>query len=148
MNVLRVGLALVVTGCVLHGRSGSANDALEVEVLAIRSMLGAREETVAVDTLFAQPGQAPPAMTTVRRPARRHRALLDSIAGQRSASTRDPLRVRASAPSFDGATATISVTVDGPGARPGRRFYETVLFVLRRDGGRWVVHERTQLGIS
>lgn len=151
MRLLRIEIALLSVGCAFQGSSGAADAALEVEVVAIRDMLGARhfDRTLAVDTLFAEPGQAPPAMTLVRRPAVRHRALVDSVDRPRATTGLDTLHVRASAPRFDGSEATISVTVSGrQGGDRKRNFYETIRFVLRRDGARWVVQQRQQLGIS
>ena len=150
-----VGPAATAGGTVqklVGGSHRGEEAALKVEVVAIRDMLGARhsDRTLVVDTLFAQPGQAPPAMTLVRRPAARHRALVDSIDRPRMTTGRDTLYVRASAPRFDESAATISVTVSGRQQGEGRRgnFYETVRFALRRDGTRWVVVQREQLGIS
>ncbi|HSQ03931.1 MAG TPA: hypothetical protein VLN59_07850 [Burkholderiales bacterium] len=88
-------------------------------------------------------------MTARVRPAQRHRSVIDSLNSLAMRGGTDTLRVRASDPQIRGETATISVTVDGRvSASSKRHFYETVAFVLRRDGTRWVIRSRTQIGVS
>jgi hypothetical protein len=87
-------------------------------------------------------------MTTQIRPGPRQLILTDSIQSLQFRGGPDTLRVRASEPVLQGDSTTISVTIDGRSAGSWRRFYETVRFVLRRDGARWVIRSRTQLGIT
>lgn len=128
----------------------SARDTLAVETLAVRAMVGKFVVAAAtVDSLFAQPDQAPPAMTGVSRPAARQRALAEAAREARRDAKGDSLRVRVSNPSFRGDVARISITVDQFSVRARRRgAYETVVFTIARMGDRWVVRERVQLGIS
>lgn len=135
------------------------SDTLAVERIAIEDLVrhhvgGGR--VIALDARFATPGQAPPSMTTVLRPQARQRELqsvighLSNAASAADAANSDTLHVRASEPIFGRMGARVSVTVGHRGI-PGRRrgaFYETVEYILRRDSGRWVIHQRTQLGIS
>lgn len=122
-----------------------------IELTAVRAALGSRRPgLIIVDSVFARPDQAPPAMTAQIRPGPRQRMLTDSIQSLQVRGGPDTLRVRASEPVLRGDSATISVTIDGrsPGRRITRSFYETVRFVLSRDGARWVIRSRTQLGIT
>jgi len=143
---------LILAGsCALNRTVSSEDEALAVEVLAVRNVTGQYPFGVLhLDSVFAHPDQAPPAMTGQLRPASRHRALADFIRKDMLRTSRDTLRVRASEPRISGRVATISVTIDGRSAagHPRNRFHETVAFVLYHDGSRWIVRERTQLGIS
>jgi len=143
---------LVIAGsCALNRAASSEDAALAVEVVAVRSVTGQYALGVLhLDSVFAHPDQAPPAMTGQLRPTSRHRALADSIRKDIVRTSRDTLRVRASEPRISGRVATISVTIDGRlvAGHPRNGFYETVALVLYYDGSRWIVRKRTQLGIS
>ncbi len=146
-----LGGAMLTAAACAHGRAPIVEDpALTIELIAVRSVLGPyRFGVVIVEPTFAHPDQAPPAMTQQVRPAIRQRALADSLQLSVSPGRRDTFHVRASEPRIRGREATISVTVSRD-ARRGRRdrFYETVAFVLEHTGSRWIVRERTQLGIT
>lgn len=119
-----------------------------MEMTAARSTLSPYRAThVVVDSLFAMPGQAPPAMTARARPAARQRHMADALRPQPASGAADTLRIRASDPQIRGRTATVTVTVDGR-ASGGRPFYETVAYEFEYDGTRWQLRSRTQLGIS
>jgi hypothetical protein len=45
-------------------------------------------------------------------------------------------------------TARITITIETPGHRPGRGYYETVDVTLVRHGRDWKVSNISQLGIS
>lgn len=122
-----------------------------IELIAVRGLLAPyRPGLLTIDSIFAHPDQAPPGMTTSIRPAPRQQLLIESLQSLVTRGGHDTLRVRASEPHIRGRTATISVTVDGRLAtgRDRSRFYETVAFVLERDGARWLIRSRTQLGVS
>jgi hypothetical protein len=147
----RARLLLFAIGCLLPGSATAQDDTLAVEALAIRDLLGAHPHggVIALDVRFAAAGQAPPGMTGMQRPLARQRALEIAIALLGDSATTDTVHVQASAPLLQGDTATISVTVSWRGSPERRRsFYETVAYVLRRQPGRWVVHRKSQLGIS
>jgi hypothetical protein len=120
---------------------------LRAEVVAARDLLSAYpRQQVLLASNYAVPDQAPPATTDERIPT----ATVDFILGalDRPVGT-GGLIVRFSKPRIEGTTATLTVTVDFPDERqPGRRGYETVRYVLERQGTTWTIRERTQLGIS
>ena len=143
-----IAVSLAIVGPFAASAQGPAST---VELAAIRAALVSyRPGRLTIDSVFARPDQAPPAMTLRIRPASRQRTLVDSTQSLQVRGRTDTLRVRASEPLIRGDTATISVTVDGrlAEARPSKRFYETVQFVLVRGGVRWVIFTRTQLGVS
>jgi hypothetical protein len=121
-----------------------------VEMVAIRALLASYTPgRVIIDSLFAVADQAPPAMTTRARPPARQRLLVDSLVTLQVRGGLDTLHVRASEPQIRGDSATICVTVDSRSVGGGKyRSYETVAFVLQRDGSRWLIRGRTQLGVS
>ena len=120
-----------------------------IELTAIRATLTRyRPGQITIDSVFAVPDQAPPPMTSRVRPAPRQRALIDSLQSVAAQGGADTLRVLASEPQIRGDTASICVTVERRSGGLRRHFYETVAFVLHREESRWVVHSRTQLGIS
>jgi hypothetical protein len=121
---------------------------LAVEVAAMRSALTSyRVRSLSVDSAYARPDQAPPAMTKNLRPMSRQRALSDSLRPRSSDNVSgDDVRISASRPVLESDRATISVTVHVRTTRGPS--YETVSFVLRRRGTGWAVQQRTQLGIS
>jgi hypothetical protein len=62
---------------------------------------------------------------------------------------RGGLIVRFSKPVIEGNRATVAVTADFPdGRQPGRRGYETVRYLLERQGPVWTIRERVQLGTT
>lgn len=137
--------AFVVLG-LAFGQTGDA--ALGVELAAASDLVARYQPAqLIVDSVFARPGEAPGPRTTDVRPSPRQRALADSMGRivARSAG-RDSLVVRASAPRITSGDASISVTVSG--RLQNRGFYETIAYVLRRNGSRWEIAGRTQLGIT
>lgn len=122
---------------------------LQIEIAAARDLLrGHAGYRVIVDARFAEPEQAPPALTKELRTAARTAALADSLARGRPVHGATAI-VRLSRPRLRGDTADVSATVDFPSAHaPGRRGYETVRYRLERGPGGWRVRQRTQLGIS
>jgi len=145
-----LGICLIGEAGCFRAAVSPSDPALEVELVATRSVLRSyHPAALSVDSVYAQPGHAPPMMTDRVRPAGRQRAFNDSLRRDVERVGGDTLRVRASEPMVKGRTATISVTIDGTlaGRRPGA-YYETVSFVLEHDGKQWIVRERSQLGIS
>ncbi len=147
-----IAAVLVSAGaCAARSSNADGDSSLEVELAAVRSLLGAYSPgSLTVDSIYARSGEAPPSLTAETRPSDRHHALSDSVRLGVANGGGDTLRVRASAPDIRGRSAAISVTVDGRLANSHRRggFYETVAFVLEKDGSRWVIRERKQLGVS
>ena len=144
-------VALAAAACSPRNSSTSEDELLAVEVAAARDLTGRyRPGSLTVDSAFAAPGQAPPAMTQVVRPAGRHRALVDAVQSDVAPTSLDTLQLRLSEPQITPLGATVFVTIGGRlqigHSRGG--FYETVRIVLRRDGQRWVIRDRDQLGIS
>lgn len=143
-------LAVATTSACLGSQRAAPDPDLEVEIVAIRDVLGRyRPAVLTVDDEYVEEGHAPPPGSGQRRPAKRHQALSDSLRRDATNPRGDTLRIRASVPQLRGQSASVHVTVDGrlPGGhRPA--FYETVAIVLERVGSRWIVRERTQLGIS
>ena len=121
-----------------------------IELAAARALLASHQPgVIVVDSVFALPDEAPPRMSSRTRPAERQRLLLDSLRVLETRGSSDTLRVRISEPQIHGDTASISVTIDGRSSGSGNsRFYETVAFLLQREGSRWVVRRRTLLGES
>jgi hypothetical protein len=150
-------------GCA-HGQSKPTTapetgreEALEVEIKAIRSMLensglvgSAKGWVVVIEPIFAHAGHAPGSLTGTARPAARHDALTKAVVVAQPTSG-DTLRVRASDPSVYGESATISVTIGYNRQHVERRRragYQTDEFGLRRTANGWVVVHRTNLGIT
>lgn len=137
----------VVSGCPAAAvAQNSVSSALEIDATR-RSLSTYRAAFIEVDSLFAVPSQAPPALTARARPHARQGLLAQLIQSSRVTGAVDTIRIRASDPEIRGRTATISVTVGGT-ARGGRRFYETVAYVFEFDGTRWQLRSRVQLGVS
>jgi hypothetical protein len=147
---LLVSLWLTAQAACFRSALSPSADPFDVELTAMQDVLSLyRPMLFSVDSMFAQADQAPPAPTGRARPAARHRTLNDSLQSAVARVGGDSLRIRASEPSISGRRANISVTIDGRLARSGaRRFYQTMALMLERDGNRWVVRERRELGIS
>lgn len=129
----------------------AGDNAFAVELAAARDLLSRyRPAALTLDSLFARADEAPPSMTHDVRPAARQRVLTDSLRALLVPSGRDSLVIRASQPRISGTEASISITVSGrlANGHPRGSFYETVTFTLRRDGQRWRVADRRQLGVS
>jgi hypothetical protein len=142
---MKLLIAFVVLGLTL-GQTGDA--ALGVELAAASDLVVRYQPArLIVDSMFVRPGEAPGPRTSEVRASLRQRALADSLGRIVARSTgRDSLVVRASAPRFTSGEANISVTVVG--RLRNRSFYETIAYVLRRNGSRWEIAGRTQLGIT
>ena len=140
-------IALVVHAALPARAVAQPSVSSSLEITAAQRILASyRPAFVAVDSLFAVPGQAPQASTNRARPHVRQELFTDLIQSK-VAGAADTVRIRASDPEIRGNTATITVTVDGT-ARDGRRFYETVEYVFHFDGRRWQLRSGVQLGIS
>lgn len=128
------------------GKAAAQAAASRVELTAIRAMLARYSPShIVVDPVYALADQAPPGRTARARPSAHQQVLTDSLTGSDPAATADTLTIRASQPLLLGDSATISVTVS---RSAGRRYYETVAFVLERKESRWRVRRGVQLGIS
>lgn len=153
-------LVAVSVGCA-HGKSQQAiaparDDALEVEITAIRSTLQngfvrlADGWVIVIDPTFARHRHAPGGSSGINRPAARHDALVKTLV-MTPPATDDTLKVLASDPVIEGESAIISVTISfrRPNASGRRRAgYRTDEFGLRRTEKGWVVTFRENLGIS
>lgn len=144
----------IALGCFAGGASAGAQtsvDSIAVEVVAARHLLARHPfREVSLDSGFAMPGHAPGVPTAALRPARRHRALADSLALDSDHRAQIGIaRITLSAPQFAGDSAMLTVTVSyDTGRRPRGGFYETELVTLRRARGTWYVQRSSQLGIT
>ena len=147
----RIRLLLFAIPCLLPNSATAQGDTLAVELVAIRDLLSTHRHggAVVLDIRIARPDQAPPTMTGVQRSLARQRAVEIAIALVGESATADTVHVLASTPLLQGDTATISVTITRrENVERRQTFYETVAYVLRRQPGGWVVHRKSQLGIS